>query len=152
MRAALGAGRDVVGRAAGLELVDEPEALLGEGEGERAVAGDRPEGRQGRGRLANPDAAFLAYRDGAVFALHMRCCDIHLKLEPNDHAVEEAIALANAGDYGLAASVWTWAIIFTHATRLRRLNRSNDAYEKDFWASTDIEAFAAKRTPEFRGD
>ena len=25
----------------------------------------------------------------------------------------------------LAASVWTWAIIFTHALRLRRINRAD---------------------------
>ena len=45
----------------------------------------------------------------------------------------------------LAASVWTWAIIFTHSIRLRRLRRAGNAYEKDFWESDDIDAFAAKR-------
>jgi biopolymer transport protein TolQ len=34
----------------------------------------------------------------------------------------------------LLASVWTWAIIFTHAIRLKRVNRQTDAFEKDFWA------------------
>ena len=28
----------------------------------------------------------------------------------------------------LAASVWTWAIIFTHSMRLRRINRQTEAY------------------------
>ena len=32
----------------------------------------------------------------------------------------------------LLASVWTWAIIFTHAIRLKRVNRQTDAFEKDF--------------------
>ena len=54
---------------------------------------------------ANPDAAFLVYRDGAVFALHMRCCDIHLKLEPNDHAVEEAIARHLSRVHGYIGSI-----------------------------------------------
>ena len=36
----------------------------------------------------------------------------------------------------LAASVWTWAIIFTHALRLRRINRQTEAYERDFWAAS----------------
>ena len=44
----------------------------------------------------------------------------------------------------LAASIWTWGIIFTHATRLRRLNKAGAAYERDFWASDDIDAFAEK--------
>ncbi|MEO7505297.1 MAG: protein TolQ [Sphingomicrobium sp.] len=48
----------------------------------------------------------------------------------------------------LAASIWTWAIIFTHAVRLRRINRLSDAYERDFWAAGDIDAFHAKRGEE----
>ena len=48
----------------------------------------------------------------------------------------------------LAASVWTWAIIFTHALRLRRINRQTEAYERDFWAATDIDTFHAKRGEE----
>jgi hypothetical protein len=41
----------------------------------------------------------------------------------------------------LAASVWTWAIIFSHALRLRRINRQTEAYERDFWAASDIDGF-----------
>jgi biopolymer transport protein TolQ len=45
----------------------------------------------------------------------------------------------------LLASVWTWAIIFTHAFRLRRINRATERYEADFWAADDIDSFAKKR-------
>ena len=48
----------------------------------------------------------------------------------------------------LAASVWTWAIIFTHSLRLRRINRRTEAYERDFWSSSDIDGFHAKRGAE----
>ena len=48
----------------------------------------------------------------------------------------------------LAASVWTWAIIFTHSIRLRRLGRAGAAFERDFWASDDVDGFAAKRGSE----
>jgi biopolymer transport protein TolQ len=45
----------------------------------------------------------------------------------------------------LAASIWTWAIIFTHSIRLRRINRATERYERDFWAADDIDAFHEKR-------
>nr|WP_294847054.1 protein TolQ [uncultured Sphingomonas sp.] len=45
----------------------------------------------------------------------------------------------------LLASIWTWAIIFTHSIRLKKINRLTDQFEKDFWASSDIDAFYAKR-------
>ena len=48
----------------------------------------------------------------------------------------------------LAASIWTWAIIFTHSLRLRRINRSTERYERDFWAADDIDAFHEKRGSE----
>ncbi len=48
----------------------------------------------------------------------------------------------------LAASVWTWAIIFTHALRLRRINRATEKYEADFWATDDIDSFHTKRGSE----
>jgi biopolymer transport protein TolQ len=48
----------------------------------------------------------------------------------------------------LLASVWTWGIIFSHASRLKTINRATDAYEKDFWAADDIDAFQAKRGAE----
>jgi biopolymer transport protein TolQ len=46
----------------------------------------------------------------------------------------------------LLASVWTWAIIFTHAIRLKRVNRQTEAFEKDFWAAKDIDAFHARHS------
>jgi biopolymer transport protein TolQ len=45
----------------------------------------------------------------------------------------------------LAASIWTWAIIFTHALRLKRINRKTEAFERDFWAANDIDAFHTRR-------
>jgi biopolymer transport protein TolQ len=45
----------------------------------------------------------------------------------------------------LLASVWTWAIIFTHAFRLRRVNRATERFEADFWATDDIDSFHKKR-------
>jgi biopolymer transport protein TolQ len=45
----------------------------------------------------------------------------------------------------LLASVWTWAIIFTHSLRLRRINRGTESFERDFWATNDIDAFHTKR-------
>lgn len=45
----------------------------------------------------------------------------------------------------LAASVWTWAIIFTHSIRLKSINRRTDAFERDFWAAQDIDAFHRQR-------
>ena len=48
----------------------------------------------------------------------------------------------------LLASIWTWAIIFTHSIRLRRINRGTDRYERDFWATSDIDAFHNSRGDE----
>lgn len=48
----------------------------------------------------------------------------------------------------LVASIWTWGIIITHAMRLRKINRATDAYEKDFWAADDVDAFHARRGEE----
>jgi len=48
----------------------------------------------------------------------------------------------------LLASIWTWGIIITHVTRLRQINRATDAYEKDFWAAEDVDAFQARRGEE----
>ena len=45
----------------------------------------------------------------------------------------------------LLASIWTWAIIFTHSIRLRRINRGTDKFEQDFWATNDIDAFHSQR-------
>ena len=45
----------------------------------------------------------------------------------------------------LAASIWTWAIIFTHSIRLKRINRGSARFEREFWAADDIDAFHSKR-------
>ncbi len=45
----------------------------------------------------------------------------------------------------LLASIWTWAIIFTHSIRLKRINRGTDKFERDFWATNDIDAFHNQR-------
>lgn len=44
----------------------------------------------------------------------------------------------------LAASIWTWAIIVSHAQRMKRIVRETDVFEKSFKSSGDIEAFYAK--------
>ena len=48
----------------------------------------------------------------------------------------------------LLASVWTWAIIFTHSIRLKQINRGTDKFESDFWATNDIDAFYSHRGTE----
>ena len=48
----------------------------------------------------------------------------------------------------LLASVWTWAIIFTHSIRLKRINRQTDKFERDFWQTNDIDAFHRVRGSE----
>jgi biopolymer transport protein TolQ len=45
----------------------------------------------------------------------------------------------------LLASIWTWAIIFTHSIRLKRINRQTERFERDFWAASDIDAFHSSR-------
>src|SRR3546814_17193369 len=44
----------------------------------------------------------------------------------------------------LAASVWTWAIIFHHGAKLKKINRETELFEKSFWAAEDIDAFYNK--------
>jgi biopolymer transport protein TolQ len=43
------------------------------------------------------------------------------------------------------ASIWTWAIIIGHTMKLRRVNRENERFEKDFWGVEDIDRFHEKR-------
>ena len=43
------------------------------------------------------------------------------------------------------ASIWTWAIIFAQWLRMRRALRDNEAFERDFWKSEDIDAFYEAR-------
>ena len=62
------------------------------------------------------------------------------------HLFLQADAVVKAVMLGLLlASIWTWAIIFTHSIRLRRINRSTEAFERDFWATSDIDAFHGQR-------
>ncbi|WP_265530630.1 protein TolQ [Sphingomicrobium marinum] len=44
----------------------------------------------------------------------------------------------------LLASIWTWAIIFTHAGRLARIRRKSRDWVETFWKSDDIEIFAER--------
>ena len=41
----------------------------------------------------------------------------------------------------LAAAVWTWGIIIGHGTRLKRISAKSAKFERDFWASADIDNF-----------
>ena len=45
----------------------------------------------------------------------------------------------------LLASVWTWAIIIAQWLRMRRANRDNERFERDFWKAEDIDAFYEER-------
>src|ERR1044072_8703469 len=46
------------------------------------------------------------------------------------------------------ASVLTWAIIFAHATRMRKLWRENDRFERDFRKADNLDRFAEARGKE----
>ena len=39
----------------------------------------------------NPEAAFHVSSEGDGYALHLRCCDVHVKLDANHEAINEAI-------------------------------------------------------------
>ena len=45
----------------------------------------------------------------------------------------------------LLASLWTWAIIVSHALRMRRLGRESERFERDFWKTDDIDRFHETR-------
>ena len=45
----------------------------------------------------------------------------------------------------LLASIWTWAIIASHWAKMRRINRDNDRFERDFWKAGDIDSFYEAR-------
>ena len=49
----------------------------------------------------------------------------------------------------LLASIWTWTIIVSHWAKMRRINRDNERFERDFWKSEDIDSFYEARG---RGD
>ena len=48
----------------------------------------------------------------------------------------------------ILASIWTWAIIFSHARKLRRVNREDARFEKEFWEADDMDRFFDKRAKE----
>jgi len=41
----------------------------------------------------------------------------------------------------LAASIWTWAIIFSNGFRLKKIGRESEKFERDFWKADDIDRF-----------
>jgi len=45
----------------------------------------------------------------------------------------------------VVASIWTWTIIVGQWMRMRRVNRDNDRFERDFWKSEDIDSFYEAR-------
>ena len=48
----------------------------------------------------------------------------------------------------ILASIWTWAIIFSHALRIRRINRDDARFEREFWEADDMDRFFDKRAKE----
>jgi len=48
----------------------------------------------------------------------------------------------------ILASIWTWAIIIGHASRIRRAARENERFEREFWKADDIDGFFEKRGQE----
>ncbi|MDP4757442.1 MAG: Tol-Pal system subunit TolQ, partial [Sphingorhabdus sp.] len=44
---------------------------------------------------------------------------------------------------GLAlASVWVWTIILSFTVKMSGINKKSDTFEREFWGSSDIAAFA----------
>jgi biopolymer transport protein TolQ len=48
----------------------------------------------------------------------------------------------------ILASIWTWAIIIGQAMRIRRVNKENARFEKEFWDADDMDSFHTKRGKE----
>ena len=48
----------------------------------------------------------------------------------------------------ILASIWTWAIIISHAWRIRRVNREDARFESDFWRASDMDDFYNSRGKE----
>jgi biopolymer transport protein TolQ len=48
----------------------------------------------------------------------------------------------------ILASIWTWAIIISHAWRIRRVARENERFEREFWSADDIDRFFERRGKE----
>ena len=45
----------------------------------------------------------------------------------------------------LLASVWVWTIVVSFSLRSRAIRKRCDAYEREFWKASDIDAFQAER-------
>ena len=45
----------------------------------------------------------------------------------------------------LLASIWTWAIIISFSTSLRKARKGSEKFEKDFWKAEDIDRFYESR-------
>ncbi len=41
----------------------------------------------------------------------------------------------------LAASIWTWGIIFSHARKMKRAVQESDSFERAFWKAENTDAF-----------
>jgi len=39
----------------------------------------------------------------------------------------------------LVASIWTWAIIIAHGTRLKKVSKASESFEREFWKAEDID-------------
>src|SRR4028118_1502785 len=48
----------------------------------------------------------------------------------------------------ILASIWTWAIIISHAWRIRRVARENERFEQEFWRADDMDEFHNRRGKE----
>ncbi|MFM2301856.1 MAG: protein TolQ [Pseudomonadota bacterium] len=44
----------------------------------------------------------------------------------------------------ILASVWVWTIVVAFSLRYARTNKGCDAYERDFWKATDLDAFQSE--------
>ncbi len=52
----------------------------------------------------------------------------------------------------IVASIWVWAIIVSFSLRMAGIRKRTDAYERDFWKATDIDAFQAERGSKEAGE
>ena len=43
------------------------------------------------------------------------------------------------------ASIWVWAIILSFGFRMAAIRKRSEAYERDFWKASDVDAFQAER-------
>ncbi len=48
----------------------------------------------------------------------------------------------------LLASIYVWAIIFTHGLNVRKLMGASESFERDFWRAENIDKFYDKNSGE----